>query len=160
MNNYHISLADSWHQEDQVIYETWQVILIKCRACGCKVAGREQILSRQRAAEQHTLRQTRWAELSGLPQLSCKPGPSSPGQLTGFSWRGKGIPQASCPSATINTWHTNKPPWCKAKVTAHPMYLSHNRVLTWFKAWLSASWAQMEAAVEVPAAKEQKQKES
>lgn len=45
MNNYHISLADSCHGQAQVIYETWQVILIKGRSSGCKVAGREQTLS-------------------------------------------------------------------------------------------------------------------
>lgn len=137
MNNYHISLADSWHQETQVIYETWQVILIKCRACGCKVAGREQILSRQQAAKRHALLQTRWAGLSGLPQLSCKPGPSSPGGLTGFSWRGEGTPQASCPSTTTNTWHTNRQFWCKAKSHVDHVHLSYNYVLTRYKAWLS-----------------------
>lgn len=73
MNNYRISLADSWHQEAQVIYETWQVILIKCRACGCKVAGREQILSRQRAAERHAWLQTRWAGLSVRENLGPAP---------------------------------------------------------------------------------------
>ena len=89
MNNYRISLADSWHQEAQVIYETWQVILIKCRACGCKVAGREQILSRQRAAKRHALLQTRWAGLSGLPQLSCKPGPQLPRGTDRFQLEGE-----------------------------------------------------------------------
>lgn len=133
MNNYRISLADSWHQEAQVIYETWQVILIKCRACGCKVAGREQILSRQRAAKRHALLQTRWAGLSGLPQLSCKPGPGSPGGVTGFSWRGEGTLQASCPSTKTNAWHTNR----QSKNHVHHVHLSHNCVLTRYKAWSS-----------------------
>lgn len=139
MNNYRISLADSWHQEAQVIYETWQVILIKCRACGCKVAGREQILSGQQAAKRHASLPTRWAGLSGLPQLSCKPGPGSPGGLTGFSWRGEGIPQASCLSTTTNTWHTGRAALMQSKRHEYHVHLSHSRVLTAYKAWSSVS---------------------
>ena len=148
MNNYRISLADSWHHEAQVIYETWQVILIKCRACGCKVAGREQILSRQQAAERHALLQTRWAGLSGLPQLSCKPGPRSPGGLTGFSWRGEGSPQASYPSTTTNTWHTHtQAVVMQSKSHADHVHLSHNCVRTRYKAWSCESWAEMKAVI-------------
>lgn len=152
MNNYRISLADSWHQEAQVIYETWQVILIKCRACGCKVARREQILSRQQAAKRHALLQSRWAGLSGLPQLSCKPGPSSPGGLTGFSWRLEG----RRPTASLLPLHNNKHMTRKqavlmqSKSYVHHVHLSHNRVLTRYKARSSVFSAEMKTVVEVP----------
>ncbi len=134
MNNYRISLADSWHQEAQVIYETWQVILIKCRACGCKVAGREQILSRQRAAKRHALLQTRWAGLSGLPQLSCKPGPRLPRGTDRFQLEGRRH------TASLLPFHNNKHMTHKQAVLMQSkshvdhVHLSHNRVLTRYKA--------------------------
>lgn len=49
MNKYHISFADSWHSRAQVIYQTWQVILITHWGWGYKMAGREQTLSGQPA---------------------------------------------------------------------------------------------------------------
>lgn len=148
MNNYHISLADSWHQEAQVIYETWQVILIKCGACGCKVAGREQILSSQRVAKRHALLQTRWAGLSGLPQLSCKPGPCSPGGQTGFSWRGRR--HTASPLLFHNNKHmTHKQGYLmQSKSHVDHERLSHNYVLTRYKhscLFPEPTWSQHES---------------
>ena len=150
-----ITIAFLWLTADtkraQVIYETWQVILIKCRACGCKVAGREQILSRQQAAKRHALLQTRWAGLSGLPQLSCKPGPSSPGGLTGFRWKGEGTPQASRPPHNNKHMTHKQAVLMQSKSHVDHVHLSRNCLLTSYKAWLSVSWATMKSVMDASA---------